>query len=249
MYERTGDPMCPVLSFERYISKLNPDNTAFWQLPCSTFNEQDPVWYTRAPLRYYKRHAFYAIFVYFYNQPAFYNTYFTYLHYKLSPSTISVDFKGVPGHLSQIFMSTTTQKCHYVKPTFIQQSLWCVRIECNTTDIIKFYKVLLENSWLMFDCPKAPHHFCYHQTTTNRQTLVMAFVDITEDNISELMKSKDSKSTQRAVTRSIKLFRDFLIQKNEPEEFETYTKQKLDEMLRLFYASITGSANFGLSGC
>ena len=66
----------------------------------------------------------------------------------------------------------------------------------------------------------------------------MAFVDITEDNISELMKSKDSKSTQRAVTRSTKLFRDFLIQKNEPEEFETYTKQKLDEMLRLFYASI-----------
>ena len=66
----------------------------------------------------------------------------------------------------------------------------------------------------------------------------MAFVDITEDNISELMKSKDSKSTQRAVTQSIKLFQDFLIQKNEPEEFETYTKQKLDEMLRLFYASI-----------
>ena len=74
--------------------------------------------------------------------------------------------------------------------------------------------------------------------TTNRQTLVMAFVDITEDNISELMKSKDSKSTQRAATQSIKLFRDFLIQKNEPGEFETYTKQKLDEMLRLFYASI-----------
>ena len=31
---------------------------------------------------------------------------------------------------------------------------------------------------------------------------------------------------------------DFLIQKNEPGEFETYTKQKLDEMLKLFYASI-----------
>jgi hypothetical protein len=52
------------------------------------------------------------------------------------------------------------------------------------------------------------------------------------------MKSKDSKSTQRAVTRSIKLFRDFLIQNNESGEFETYTKQKLDEMLSLFYASI-----------
>ena len=73
---------------------------------------------------------------------------------------------------------------------------------------------------------------------TDSYFLIMVFVDITEDNISELMKSKDSKSTQRAVTQSIKLFRDFLIQKNETGEFETYTKQKLDEMLRLFYASI-----------
>jgi hypothetical protein len=32
-----------------------------------------------------------------------------------------------------------------------------------------------------------PHHFRYRQTTTNRQTLVMAFVDITKDNISELV--------------------------------------------------------------
>jgi hypothetical protein len=101
------------------------------------------------------------------------------MHYKLSPSTISVDLKGVPGHLSQILTSTTTQKCHYVEPTFIQQSLWCARIECNTIDIIKVYKVLLANSWLIF----------------------------------ELMKSKNSKSTQRAVTRSIELFRDFLIKK------------------------------------
>jgi hypothetical protein len=45
------------------------------------------------------------------------------------------------------------------------------------------------------------------------------------------MKSKDSKSTQRAVTRSIKLFWNFLIQKNEPGEFETYTKQKLDDCI------------------
>ena len=32
-----------------------------------------------------------------------------------------------------------------------------------------------------------PHHFRYRQTTTNRQALVMAFVDITKDNISELV--------------------------------------------------------------
>jgi hypothetical protein len=31
----------------------------------------------------------------------------------------------------------------------------------------------------------------------------MAFVDMTKDNISELMKSKDGKSTQRAVTRAL----------------------------------------------
>ena len=48
----------------------------------------------------------------------------------------------------------------------------------------------------------------------------MALVDITEENISELIKSKDGKSTQRAVTRSIELFRDFLIKRNEPGEFE-----------------------------
>jgi hypothetical protein len=66
----------------------------------------------------------------------------------------------------------------------------------------------------------------------------MAFFDITEDNISELMKSKDSKSTQRAVTRSIELFLDFLIKKNEPGEFE------LREGV-----NFSRSANFGLSGC
>jgi hypothetical protein len=43
----------------------------------------------------------------------------------------------------------------------------------------------------------------------------LIYFRFTEDNISELMKSKDSKSTQRAVTRSIKLFQDFLIQKHE----------------------------------
>jgi hypothetical protein len=70
--------------------------------------------------------------------PVFYNTYFKYLHCKLSPSTIRVDLNGVPGHLSQIFTSSTTQRCHYVEPTFIQQSLWCAWIECNTIDIIRF---------------------------------------------------------------------------------------------------------------
>jgi hypothetical protein len=38
----------------------------------------------------------------------------------------------------------------------------------------------------------------------------VAFADINEDNISSLLRSKDSKSTQRSVARSIKLFKDYL---------------------------------------
>jgi hypothetical protein len=39
----------------------------------------------------------------------------------------------------------------------------------------------------------------------------MAFADINEDNISSLLRSKDSKSTQRSVAISIKLFKDYLL--------------------------------------
>jgi predicted ABC-class ATPase len=66
----------------------------------------------------------------------------------------------------------------------------------------------------------------------------MAFADINEDNISSLLRSKDSKSTQRSVVRSIKLFKDYLLQKDESVDFETFLKEKLNEMLRMFYASL-----------
>ena len=65
----------------------------------------------------------------------------------------------------------------------------------------------------------------------------MAFADINEDNISSLLRSKDSKSTQRSAARSIKLFKDYVLQKDESVDFETFSKEKLDEMLRMFYAS------------
>jgi hypothetical protein len=68
------------------------------------------------------------------NQPAFYNTYFTYLDYKLPPSIISVDLKGVPGHFSRIFPSTTTKKNHH----------------CHH----KVYKVLLAKAGLCLTAPK-----------------------------------------------------------------------------------------------
>ena len=31
MYEQIGNPMCPLASSVKYISKLNPENNAFWQ--------------------------------------------------------------------------------------------------------------------------------------------------------------------------------------------------------------------------
>jgi hypothetical protein len=38
-----------------------------------------------------------------------------------------------------------------------------------------------------------------------------------------LLRSKDSKSTQRSVARSIKLFKDYLLQKDESVDFETFS--------------------------
>ena len=33
MFEKIGDPLCPVASFEKYVSKLNPHCGAFFQRP------------------------------------------------------------------------------------------------------------------------------------------------------------------------------------------------------------------------
>lgn len=65
----------------------------------------------------------------------------------------------------------------------------------------------------------------------------MAFADITDENIESLLDSKDSKSTKRSVNRSVNLFREFLDTKGEPADFESFSKEKLDQMLKLFYAS------------
>ncbi|CAC5420085.1 KCTD1_15 [Mytilus coruscus] len=39
----TGTPMCPVLSFKKYLRKLNPYQTAFWRRPRDSFNEEDDI--------------------------------------------------------------------------------------------------------------------------------------------------------------------------------------------------------------
>ena len=50
MYERRGDPMCPVLSFNKYVSKLHPGLDAFWQRPLDSFESCQPTWYCRVPV-------------------------------------------------------------------------------------------------------------------------------------------------------------------------------------------------------
>jgi hypothetical protein len=43
---QTNDIMCPVASFERYLSKLNPMCPFFWQRPRQSPDILDPVWFT-----------------------------------------------------------------------------------------------------------------------------------------------------------------------------------------------------------
>ncbi|XP_067041361.1 uncharacterized protein [Acropora muricata] len=52
MNEKPGNPRCPVSSFLKYLSKLNPMNLYLWQRPKASFKhhacEDDPVWYENA---------------------------------------------------------------------------------------------------------------------------------------------------------------------------------------------------------
>ena len=49
MYE-TGKESCPVESFFKYISHLNPNQLAFWQKPKEKWSSCDTIWYQNAPL-------------------------------------------------------------------------------------------------------------------------------------------------------------------------------------------------------
>lgn len=44
MFE-TGGPLCPVLSFEKYLSHLNPKNKYLFQRPKKIVRESDKIWY------------------------------------------------------------------------------------------------------------------------------------------------------------------------------------------------------------
>ena len=49
MYE-TKDELCPVVSFNSYIQKLNPELNCLWQRPLANINENTGMWYYNAPL-------------------------------------------------------------------------------------------------------------------------------------------------------------------------------------------------------
>jgi hypothetical protein len=50
MYERLEDLMCPVKSYLKYVSKLHPENMAFWQQPSDSYDDISSVWYTKTPI-------------------------------------------------------------------------------------------------------------------------------------------------------------------------------------------------------
>ena len=62
------------------------------------------------------------------------------------------------------------------------------------------------------------------------------FATINEDDLAELQRTKDSKSTQRIVSRAIRMFKDFLGEESGP--IEEMSKQTMNQKLRLFYASV-----------
>jgi len=83
-----------------------------------------------------------------------------------------------------------------------------------------------------------PPLFVYQTTARYIMTseLNKRFLAIFEEDLVSLDNAKDSTSTKRTVSRSVKLFRDFL--GPERAKFEVMPKSALNNNLRLFFASI-----------
>ena len=50
----------------------------------------------------------------------------------------------------------------------------------------------------------------------------MAFAEISEENIKDLLSTKDSKEMKSAVKRGVKLFRDYLTNKGVSSDFQNF---------------------------
>lgn len=58
MYENENRANCPVTCFEKYVSKLNPNNEFLWQRPKLSFTESDQIWYVNAKIGHNKISTF-----------------------------------------------------------------------------------------------------------------------------------------------------------------------------------------------
>ena len=63
------------------------------------------------------------------------------------------------------------------------------------------------------------------------------FAGRTEQEIENLIRSKDSSSTKKATKQAVKILREFCSEKEIPTNFENLTKTQLNELLRNFYAN------------
>ncbi|XP_029463188.1 uncharacterized protein LOC115094356 [Rhinatrema bivittatum] len=50
MYELKGNTKCPVMSFEKYLLKLHPGHSAFWQRPKPSAPPEPGAWYNGVPV-------------------------------------------------------------------------------------------------------------------------------------------------------------------------------------------------------
>ena len=64
------------------------------------------------------------------------------------------------------------------------------------------------------------------------------FGSYTEDDIDELVTNRHSKNTKRSTARCVQLFRDYLSEKRESVDFESFDKDKLKKWLTKFYVEV-----------
>ena len=50
MPEMPGNPMCPVTSFEKYLSKLHPGTDRLWQKARNSYLPEESVWFSKVPI-------------------------------------------------------------------------------------------------------------------------------------------------------------------------------------------------------
>lgn len=69
--------------------------------------------------------------------------------------------------------------------------------------------------------------------------------EVTPEELNELEDDKDEISTKKTTKWAVKTLRDFLADKNMDINFESYTAATLNDVLRLFYASVQSTKEGG----